>query len=92
MEHKTACKPMLYNLFPCKPGGGSPRKKGPKSAAPSKTHMPSVKTTPDKKQDEVSEVKVTCGKLHLLKCFLLSLEAIEIREVYYFCRLFIYVA
>ncbi|XP_020620565.1 ankyrin repeat and EF-hand domain-containing protein 1-like isoform X1 [Orbicella faveolata] len=29
--------------------GGSPRKKGPKSAAPSKTHMPSVKTA---QQDE----------------------------------------
>ncbi|XP_058965683.2 ankyrin repeat and EF-hand domain-containing protein 1-like isoform X1 [Pocillopora verrucosa] len=32
--------------------GGSPRKKGAKSAAPSKTHMPSVKNTPDKKQEE----------------------------------------
>ena len=42
---------ILYNIFPCKPGGGSPRKKGPKSAAPSKTHMPSVKTA---QQDEVS--------------------------------------
>lgn len=49
---KQPVKPnMLYNLFPCKPGGGSPRKKGPKSAAPSKTHMPSVKTA---QQDEVS--------------------------------------
>lgn len=34
-------------------GGGSPRKKAPKSAGSSKTHMPSVKT-PDKKQEEVS--------------------------------------
>ena len=41
-------------LFTCKPGGGSPRKKAPKSAAPSKTHMPSVKTAPDRKQEEVS--------------------------------------
>ena len=35
-------------------GGGSPRKKAPKSAGSSKTHMPSVKTPADKKQEEVS--------------------------------------
>ena len=35
-------------------GGGSPRKKAPKPAGSSKTHMPSVKTLADKKQDEVS--------------------------------------
>lgn len=33
-------------------GGGSPRKKAPKSAGSSKTHMPSVKTPADKKQEE----------------------------------------
>ncbi|XP_073243068.1 ankyrin repeat and EF-hand domain-containing protein 1-like isoform X1 [Porites lutea] len=32
--------------------GGSPRKKAPKSAGSSKTHMPSVKTPADKKQEE----------------------------------------
>ena len=35
-------------------GGGSPRKKAPKSAGSSKTHMPSVKTPADKKREEVS--------------------------------------
>lgn len=44
----------LFTLLISKSGGGSPRKKAPKSAGPSKTHMPSVKTATDKKQEEVS--------------------------------------
>lgn len=44
----------LFTLLISKSGGGSPRKKAPKSAGASKTHMPSVKTATDKKQEEVS--------------------------------------
>ncbi|KAL9989187.1 hypothetical protein ACROYT_G003710 [Oculina patagonica] len=61
VEDKTASKSMQYTLSSCEPGGGSPRKKAPKSASPSKTHMPSVKTAPDKKQEEAPSTAPLAG-------------------------------
>lgn len=46
---------MEYLDLICISGGGSPRKKTPKSAGTARTHMPSVKTGADKKQEEVGD-------------------------------------
>ena len=54
MQWKVVTFSTLHFFYLYAIGGGSPRKKAPKSAGSSKTHMPSVKTPADKKQEEVS--------------------------------------
>lgn len=59
MRWKIITSSTLHSVYLYAIGGGSPRKKAPKSAGSSKTHMPSVKTPADKKQEEVS-----CSNCH----------------------------